>query len=83
MRQQGNFYAQAFVQQQAILQVSSLNYFIRYRALSNTFKTNSLHCNMYIANGAAAWNSNVAVPTSPTTTSLWVASWSSGTFPII
>jgi hypothetical protein len=27
--------------------VSWLNYFIHYRALSNTFKINSLHCNMY------------------------------------
>jgi hypothetical protein len=36
-----------------------------------------------IANGAAARNSGAIVPTSPTTTSLWVVSWSSGTFPII
>jgi hypothetical protein len=47
MRQRDNFYAQTFAQQQLILQVSPLNYFIRYRALSNTFKTNSLHYNMY------------------------------------
>jgi hypothetical protein len=37
----------------------------------------------YIANGVAARTLNVAVPTSPTTTSLRVTSWSSGTFPII
>jgi hypothetical protein len=36
-----------------------------------------------IANGAAAKSSNVAVPTSPGTTSFRAASWSSGTFPII
>jgi hypothetical protein len=47
MKQRDNFYTQAFAQQQAILLVSSLNYFIHYRALSNTFKTNSLHCKMY------------------------------------
>jgi hypothetical protein len=47
MRQRDDFYAQAFAQQQAILPVSSLNYFIRYRAHSNTLKTNSLLCNMY------------------------------------
>jgi hypothetical protein len=34
-------------QQRAILQVSWLNYFICYWALSNIFKTNSLYCNMY------------------------------------
>jgi hypothetical protein len=33
MRQQDDFYAQAFAQQQIVLQI--------------TFKTNSLHCNMY------------------------------------
>jgi hypothetical protein len=47
MRKQDEFYAKAFAQQQTILQVSSLNYFIHYRALSNNFKTNSLHDNMY------------------------------------
>jgi hypothetical protein len=36
-----------------------------------------------IANGTASINSGAAVPTSPTTTSLRVASWSSGTFYII
>jgi hypothetical protein len=40
MRQHDEYYAQAFTQQQAMLQVSSLNYFIHYRTLSNTFKTN-------------------------------------------
>jgi hypothetical protein len=30
-----------------MLQVSWLNYFIHYQALSNTFKINSMHCNMY------------------------------------
>jgi hypothetical protein len=34
MRQRDNFYAQAFAQQQIVLQVSWLNYFIRYQALS-------------------------------------------------
>jgi hypothetical protein len=47
MRQQDDFYAQAFTQQQTILQVSRLNNFIRYRALSNTFKANLLHYIMY------------------------------------
>jgi hypothetical protein len=47
MRQRDDFYASAFAQQQTILQVSSLNYFIRYRTLSYIFKTNLLHCNMY------------------------------------
>jgi hypothetical protein len=47
MRQRDDFYAQAFAQQQMTPQVSLLNYFICYRALSNTFKTNSLHFNMY------------------------------------
>jgi hypothetical protein len=42
------------------------------------------HCiTTCIANGAAARNSCAVVPTSLTTTSLRVASWSSGTFPII
>jgi hypothetical protein len=36
-----------------------------------------------IANGATARNSGATVPSSPTSTSLWVASWSSSTFPII
>jgi hypothetical protein len=36
-----------------------------------------------IANGTVASNSGAAVPSSPTTTSLWVTSWSSGMFPII
>jgi hypothetical protein len=36
-----------------------------------------------IANGAAARNSGATVPTSPTTTSLRAASWSSGMFTII
>jgi hypothetical protein len=40
MRQHDEYYAQAFTQQHAMLQVSSLNYFIHYRTLSNTFKTN-------------------------------------------
>jgi hypothetical protein len=47
VRQWDDFYAHAFAQQQVILQVSWLNYFILYWALSNTFKTNSLYCNMY------------------------------------
>jgi hypothetical protein len=47
MRQRDDFYAQAFAQQQMTPQVSLLNYFICYRALSNTFKTNSLLYNMY------------------------------------
>jgi hypothetical protein len=42
-----------------------------------------IHCiATCIANGTAARNLGVAVPSSPTTTSLWVASWSSDTFPI-
>jgi hypothetical protein len=36
-----------------------------------------------IENGTTARNSGAIVPSSPTTTSLWVTSWSSGTFPII
>jgi hypothetical protein len=36
-----------------------------------------------IANGAAVRNLGVTVPTSPTTTSLQAASWSSSTFPTI
>jgi hypothetical protein len=39
MRQRDDFYAQAFAQQQIVLQVSWLNYFSRNRALINTFKT--------------------------------------------
>jgi hypothetical protein len=43
-----------------------------------------IHCiATCIANGAATINSGAAVPTSLTTTSLRVTSWSSGTFPII
>jgi hypothetical protein len=43
-----------------------------------------IHCMATcIANGAAAKTSNAAVPTSPTTTSLQVTSWSSCTFHII
>jgi hypothetical protein len=82
MRQRDDFYASAFAQQQAILQVSSLNYFIRYRSLSNTFKTDST-CATCTTNSAAIRNSNVIVSTFPTTTSLRVTSWSSGTVPII
>jgi hypothetical protein len=73
MRQRDDFYASAFAQQQVILHICSLNYFIRYRTLSNTFKTNST-CATCIASDAAARNSNAAVPTSPTTTSLRVTS---------
>jgi hypothetical protein len=36
-----------------------------------------------IANGAAERNLGVAVPTSPTSTSLRIVFWSSGMFPII
>jgi hypothetical protein len=43
-----------------------------------------IHCiAICIVNGTVARNSGVAVPTSPTTTSLRAASWSSGTFSII
>jgi hypothetical protein len=43
-----------------------------------------IHCiATCIANGATARNSGVAFSTSPTTTSLRAASWSSGMFPII
>jgi hypothetical protein len=43
-----------------------------------------IHCiATCIANGAAAKTSNATVPTSPTTTSLRVTSWSSGMFLII
>jgi hypothetical protein len=42
-----------------------------------------IHCiATCIANGTIARNSCAIVPTSPTTTSLWVASWSSDMFPI-
>jgi hypothetical protein len=58
-----------------------VNYFIRYRAHINTFKTNCIPT--YITNGAGARNSIAAVATSPTTTSLRAAFTSSGTFPII
>jgi hypothetical protein len=53
MRQWDEYYAQDFAQQQAMLQVIDFNYFIHYQVLSNTFKTNSLHHNMYIK-----WRSN-------------------------
>jgi hypothetical protein len=36
-----------------------------------------------ITNGATARNSGATVPTTPTTTSLRIASWNSGMFPII
>jgi hypothetical protein len=43
-----------------------------------------IHCiAKCIENGAIARNSGVTVPTTPTTTSLRAASWSSGTFHII
>jgi hypothetical protein len=43
-----------------------------------------IHCiATCIENGVAARTSNSVVPTSPSTTSLQVTSWSSGTFPII
>jgi hypothetical protein len=43
-----------------------------------------IHCiATCITNGVAARNSGAAIPTYPTTTSLQVASWSSGMFPII
>jgi hypothetical protein len=43
-----------------------------------------IHCiAICIANGVATRNSGAAVPTSSTTTSLQVTSWSSGTFPMI
>jgi hypothetical protein len=58
-----------------------VNYFIRYRAHINTFKTNCIPT--CIANGAVARNSVVVVATSPTTTSLRAASTNSGMFPII
>jgi hypothetical protein len=57
-----------------------VNYFIRYRAHINTFKTNCIAT--YIANSAAARNSVVTFATAPTTTSLQAASTSSDTFPI-
>jgi hypothetical protein len=53
MRERDDFYAQAFAQQQIVLHISWLNYFIRYRTFNNTFKTNLLHCNMY-----SKWRSN-------------------------
>jgi hypothetical protein len=58
-----------------------VNYFIRYRAHINTFKTNYIPTG--IANGAVARNSVAAVATSPTTTSLRAGSTSFGTFAII
>jgi hypothetical protein len=58
-----------------------VNYFIRYRAHINTFKTNYIAT--CIANGATVRNSGVVVPTSPTTTSLQATSTSSDTFLII
>jgi hypothetical protein len=64
-----------------ILSFRLVNYFIRYRAHINTLKTNCIPT--CIANGAVARNSVAAVATSPTTTSLQVASTSSGTFSII
>jgi hypothetical protein len=54
MWKRDEFYAHAFSQQRAMLHISSLNYFIRYRALSSTFKTNSLYCIMY-----SKWHSNM------------------------
>jgi hypothetical protein len=43
-----------------------------------------IHCiAICIANGTAARNSGATIPTYPTTTSFWAASWSSGTFTII
>jgi hypothetical protein len=43
-----------------------------------------IHCiAIYIENGAATRNSGAAIPTSPTTTSLRVASCNSSMFPII
>jgi hypothetical protein len=43
-----------------------------------------IHCiETCIANGTAVRNSDTTVPSSSTTTSLWVTSWSSGSFSII
>jgi hypothetical protein len=43
-----------------------------------------IHCiAICIANDTAPRNSNAAIPSSPTTTSLQVTSWSLGMFPII
>jgi hypothetical protein len=58
-----------------------VNYFIRYRAHINTFKTNYIPT--CIANDAVARNLFVAVATSPTTTSIRAGSTSSGIFSII
>jgi hypothetical protein len=58
-----------------------VNYFIRYRAHINTFKTN--YISTCIANGAVIRNSVAVVATSPTTTSIQATSTSSSMFPII
>jgi hypothetical protein len=63
------------------LSFSLVNYFIRYQAHINTFKTNCIPT--CIANGATSRNSVAAVATSPTTTFLRAGSTSSGTFSII
>jgi hypothetical protein len=43
-----------------------------------------IHCiATCIGNGTAARNLGVAVPSSPTTTLVWITSWSSVMFPII
>jgi hypothetical protein len=53
-------------------------------AIEHLVILSKLHCiTTCIANGAAARNPGAAVPTSPTTTSLRITSWSFGTFPII
>jgi hypothetical protein len=58
-----------------------VNYFIRYRAHINIFKTNCIAT--CIANGAATRNLVATVTTSPTTTSFQAASTSSSMFYII
>jgi hypothetical protein len=58
----------------------TISFTIEYLAIFSKL----IHCiATCIANGAAARNSGATVLTSPTTISLRVASWSSGTFPII
>jgi hypothetical protein len=81
MRQRDDFYAQAFAQQQISFRLVDLTISFAIEHLAILSK---LHCiTTCIANGAAARNPGAAVPASPTTTSLRVTSWSSGTFSII
>jgi hypothetical protein len=81
MRQWDEYYSQALAQQLVMLQVSWL-ISVTIKHLSILSKL--IYCiTIGIANSAAARNSSVAVPTSPTTTSLRIISWSSCTFRII